>query len=312
MSYRLRGVRRRYARKIRRKAGLRSKLLVQAFAEVPREHYLGPGPWKVLTSRKRGVRLRGNNFGYRLTPTAHPRHIYDDILVGIFPERLLNNGLPSALAGWFDHLDLKQGESVVHIGCGTGYYSAILAHVMGPSGHVTAVEIDDELAPRAKANLSHLSQVEVVHGDGSVFDFSAADAIFVNAGATHVPAGWIEMLRPGARLIFPLISMHQLSLPLLFRLDRDETRQRAATFRSNMVGVMLRVTQCDGKYSVTPISTVGIFPCIGAIDRDADATAAKVLARGGYELVRSLRRDQHEADESCWLHGEEVCLSKRW
>jgi len=194
MSYQLRGIRRRYARKIRRKAGLRSKLLIRAFAEVPQEHYLGLGPWKVLTQR-----------GYRQTPDANPRHLYDDVLVGIFPERLLNNGLPSALAGWFDHLDLKQGESIVHIGCGTRYYSAILAHAVGLNGHVTAVEIDDELAPRAKANLSHLPQVEVVHGDGSAFDFKVADAVFVNAGATHVPTHWIEMLRPGARLVFPLI-----------------------------------------------------------------------------------------------------------
>jgi len=75
MSYPLGGVRRRYARKIWRKAGLRAKLLVRAFAEVPRERYLGPGPWKVLTSRKGGVRRRANNFGYRLTPTAHPRAV---------------------------------------------------------------------------------------------------------------------------------------------------------------------------------------------------------------------------------------------
>ncbi len=312
MSYPLRGVRRRYARKIWRKAGLRSKLLVRAFAEVPRERYLGPGPWKVLTSRKRGVRWRANNFGYRLTATAHPRHIYDDILVGIFPERLLNNGLPSALAGWFDHLDLKRGESVVHIGCGTGYYTAILAHAVGPGGHVTGVEIDDELAPRAKANLSHLPQVEVVHGDGTAFDFSGADAIFVNAGATDVPTRWIRMLRPGARLIFPLISTHDVSLPTNFWLRPLDGRiSRQPGWRGRMAGVMFLVARRDDQLPVIPLSTVGIFPCIGAIDRDADAVAARALAAGGYESVRSLRRDRHDLDQSCWLHSKQVCLSKR-
>ncbi|MGO9607948.1 MAG: hypothetical protein ACLQAT_31865 [Candidatus Binataceae bacterium] len=95
----LAGARRRYARKLRRKAHLRSRLLVRAFAEVPREHFLGPGPWKILDLR-RGARRRIRNHRtprtfldfYRTTPDSRPRHLYDDVLVGIFPERMLNNG----------------------------------------------------------------------------------------------------------------------------------------------------------------------------------------------------------------------------
>ena len=309
-SDKLSGVRIRYARKIRRKAHLRSKFLVRAFAEVPRQHYLGPGPWKVLTSRKRGLRWRANNFGYRLTPNSHPRYIYDDILVGIFPERLLNNGLPSALARWFDNLELKRGKRVIHVGCGTGYYSAILAHVVGPSGHVTAVEIDDELAPRANANLSHLAHVEVVHGDGSVFDFSNADAVFINAGATHVPARWIDSLRVGARLMFSLISTHEVSMPTVFSRINGQIRSRASFWRSRLAGVMLRVWRHESGYEVTPISGVGIFPCVGAIDREADSAVARALAAGGYESIRSLRRDDHARDENCWLHDKGLCLSR--
>ena len=285
-------------------------MLVRAFAEVPREHYLGPGPWKVLTSRKRGLRWRENNFGYRLTPDAHPRHLYDDILVGIFPERLLNNGKPSGLALWFDNLELGRGERVVHIGCGTGYYSAILADVVGPGGHVTAVEIDDELAPRAKDNLAHLAHVEVVHGDGSVFDFSKADAVFVNAGATHVPVRWIDSLRVGARLMFPLISTHNVLMPMLFSSSSGQIRSRAISWRSRLAGVMLRVWRREHGYEVTPVSTVGIFPCVGAIDREADATVAGALTAGGFTSVRSLRRDSHASDENCWLHRKDSCLSR--
>jgi len=75
--------------------------------------------------------------------------------------------------------------------------------------------------------------------------------------------------------------------------------------------VMLLLTQRGGQYAVTPLSTVGIFRCIGAIDRDADTAAARALASGGYESVCGLRRDRHEADEGCWLHGKALCLSKR-
>src|SRR6266403_6136078 len=141
----LNGARRRYARKVRRKAHLRSKLLVRAFAETPRERYLGPPPWKLLTLK-----------GYRVPRKSHPRDLYNDVLVGILPHRFLNNGQPSGLAMWFDAMDLKRNEHAVHIGSGVGYYSAILAHVVGPGGHLKAIEIDDELAPRAKKNLAHL------------------------------------------------------------------------------------------------------------------------------------------------------------
>jgi protein-L-isoaspartate(D-aspartate) O-methyltransferase len=78
-----------------------------------------------------------------------------------------------------------------------------------------------------------------------------------------------------------------------------------------MSGVMFLVARRDDQLPVIPLSTVGIFPCIGAIDRDADAVAAHAFAAGGYESVRSLRRDRHEVDQSCWLHSKEVCLSKR-
>ena len=307
MSNILSRVRKRYARKIRRKAHIRSKTLVRAFAEVPREQYLGPGPWKILSQRPRDY-LRGH--WYRTTRDAHPRHLYDDVLVGIFPDRLLNNGQPSGLAGWFEQLDLERGERVIHVGCGTGYYTAILAHVVGPSGHVTAVEIDGELAARAKANLAHLHHVEVVHGDGSAFDFSSADAVFVNAGATHVPARWIESMRPGARLMLPLITTHLVVLPTNFRRRESEALIRVGTWRARMAGVMLLVRRDNATYPVTPVSTVGIFPCVGAIDRDADATLSRALATGGYHLIQSLRRDAHLADESCWLHRDSACLSK--
>ena len=73
-----------------------------------------------------------------------------DMIVGIAPERRLNNGQPSGHAVWIASAVPNLGDHVVHIGAGTGYYSAILAHVVGGSGRVTAVEIDPQLAPQAR------------------------------------------------------------------------------------------------------------------------------------------------------------------
>jgi protein-L-isoaspartate(D-aspartate) O-methyltransferase len=291
----LNGARRRYARKVRRKAHLRSKLLVRAFAETPREHYLGPPPWKLLTVK-----------GYRVPRKCHPRHIYDDVLVGILPERLLNNGLPSGLAMWFDALNLKRNERVVHVGCGTGYYTAILANVVGPGGHVRAFEIDAELAPRAARNLAHLPQVEVIHGDGSALDPGAVDAIFVNAGANYPVPIWLDAIPLKGRLMFPLISTHKIWHPAVVPW---RTRRDSRSFSFGMGGLMLLVTREPSRLSVQVVSSVGIFPCIGAIERDADKRAAASLERIDYDSISLLRRDLHDQDNSCWLHGDGFCFS---
>lgn len=289
----MKGVRWRYARKLRRKARLNSKLLIRAFAEVPREHYLGAGPWQLVTSK-----------GYRSSRTAHPRALYDDILVGIVPERWLNNGQPSGLAGWLDALELGRNDTVVHIGCGTGYYTAILAHVTGPRGRVRAIEIDRELVPRAKENLRHLPNVEVVEGDGSKIDPGPADAIFVNAGANFPILAWLDALNPGGRLLFPLITTQLATIPMLRHGGRI-----TGSYRFRMGGVMVLVRRENSKFSARAISSVGIFPCIGAIERDADRNVAKAIERGGVQGIRSIRRDAHEPAASCWLHTNGVCVS---
>jgi protein-L-isoaspartate(D-aspartate) O-methyltransferase len=291
-------VRRRYARKLRRKARLRSKRLIRAFAEVPREHYLGPGPWLILTPRK--------GFAYHRTRDAHPRHIYDDVLVGIIPERWLNNGQPSGLARWLDGLDPKPGERVVHVGCGTGYYTAILAHVVGPSGKVTALEIDPELAARARANLAHLANVGVIEVDGSKHDSGPADAILINAGANYPAAVWLDSIRPGGRLVFPLITMHERWMRAVGRNAGSAGDQ----WKAGMAGLMFLATRRDSQFDLSILSSVGIFPCVGAIDRDADRRVAEALDRGGYEELRSLRRDRHDVMAACWLHGDDFCITR--
>ncbi len=291
----LTGARTRYARKIRRKAHLRSKLLVRAFAETPREDYLGPPPWKLITRK-----------GYRVPRKSHPRRLYDDVLVGIIPERLLNNGQPSGLAMWFDALDLKRNERVVHIGCGTGYYTAILASVVGAGGHVRAFEIDAELAPRATRNLAHLRHVEVIQGDGSTLDPGPADAIFVNAGANYPASIWLDSLPVDGRLMFPLISTAKILHPIV---NPWRSRRYPHFYPYGLGGMMMLITREASRLSVRAISSVGIFPCIGAIEREADKRAAAALARTDYDSLSTLRRDSHPQDDSCWLHGDGFCFS---
>jgi len=170
--------------------------LVEALARVPRERFLGPGPWRIMRDASRpGVAA------YRRTPDADPRHLYHNVLVAIDAERQLNNGQPSGNAIWIAAVEVRPGDRVVHIGAGVGYYTAILAELTGSSGSVTAIEIDAALAERARQNLADHPWVTVLCGDGSAIP--EADAIYVNAGCTHPCAEWLAALSDGGRLVLP-------------------------------------------------------------------------------------------------------------
>ena len=195
-------LRRFYAEELRAVANLKSSLLVEALANVPREAFLGEPPWHFSSqapSKDRGYRTTGD-----------VRDLYHDVLVALKPEIHLNNGLPSGIAGCIDRLNLQPGNDVLHIGCGTGYYTAIMASMVGPGGSVLAIEIDPSLAARAKVNLASHSNVAVENSDGTCFAPGPAepenqqphtlqrfDAIFVNAAVTHPSPFWMSSLRDG-------------------------------------------------------------------------------------------------------------------
>ncbi len=274
-------VRQLYAEELRAVANLRSAALVRALATVPRERYLDPGPWQILAPVPPG------RFPYRTTEDADPRHVYHNVLVAIDAKRRLNNGQPGFLAFCLDALDLRSGDHLVHIGCGLGYYTAVAAEVVGRGGRVTAIELDRELAARAATNLGHLSQVGVVAGDGAEYDPGPCDAVFVNAGATHPRAIWLDSLRMGGRMLVPI----------------------TIALGEGSRGGMLKITRSAPGFTARFISEVDIFPCIGGRDPEVNERLAAAFRRRTWGSVRSLRRDAHEPADDCWLHGRDFCLS---
>ena len=268
-----------YADELRWCAKLQSQRLVDAFASVPREAFLGRGPWHILGD---GAFVRG----YEKTSDSDPRHLSHNVLVAIDARRRLNNGHPSFLASLVDQLDIKEGETVYHIGCGTGYYSAIMAEIVGKDGRVVAVEVDKALARRARRNLKAYRQVEVFSADGSTHNPGPVDAILVNAGVTHLSPLWLEILRNKGRLVVPLTL-------------------------KNWLGRILKLTRKKPDWQARFVSHVGIYHCSGARSRSAENRLKKALASGGAEKVRSLRLEGHKRTRDCWLHGRGFCLSRR-
>ena len=270
-----------FAEELRHTAGVQSPAVVRAFATVPREHFCGPGPWRLLSP------MRVTD--YWTTEDADPRHLYHDILVAIDESRRLNNGQPGLWAGLYDQLELAPGNHIVHVGAGAGYYTAILAEVVGTAGHVTAVEIDPGLAEQARHNLAAWPQVTVVTADGFTFrPARPADAIVINAGVSHLSLAWLDSLSlENGRLLVPLTN-------------------------ADWWGAFLLITRLAGagmRYSAKFVSRTGIFSCAGGRDAAAEARLAAALQRAPFTAIQSLRRVPEEPDDTCWLAGDGWWLS---
>ncbi len=264
-----------YARFVAARGGISDSRIEQAFAAVPREPFAGSGPWSVVVP----------GAGYVRTPDDDPAFLYQDTLIALDPARGINIGEPSLHARCLDALGLREGEAVLHVGAGAGYYTAILAHLAGAGGRVHAREIEPDLAARAVRNLAHLPGVEVQARSGIADDLPRVDAVYVNAGLTQPSRAWLDALRPGGRLIFPL--------------------QAQGSF-----GGMLRVErpQAGSSWPARFVSRVSFIPCQGGQDDATGQRLAAAFAGGGWQDVQSLRLDG-APDATCWFAGDGWWLS---
>lgn len=265
-----------YAEELCRINHISSPAIFRAFSTVPRERFVGPGPWMIQTS--------GTEY---FTESADQRNVYQDALIVLDPAKRLNNGQPSLWASHFSLLDVRPGDHILHLGCGTGYYSAILVELAGPQGKVVAVEIDPALAARARIALEPWPQVTAIHSDGAQGPFDSADVIVVSAGATHPLAAWLAALKPNGKLLFPLTSTRGPGTMAYL------TRRSADLFAAMLCG------------------SVFFVDFEGACDPTISDELARALKRDHGAGVRSLRCEAHEKDESCWLHGNGWCFSRR-
>jgi protein-L-isoaspartate(D-aspartate) O-methyltransferase len=274
-----------YAKQILAAGGVANARLQATFGAIRREDFLGPGPWPILRWPR----------DYLLSPDTDPVYLYTNDLVGIVPERRINNGQPSWHAHLIHQASPAAGEHVVHVGTGTGYYTAILAHLAGRSGRVTGIEYDSELAARAKANLAPHPNVEIVEGDGALVSFDEADVIYVNAGCTRPAQNWLDRLADGGRLILPMTS--------------DQGFGASAPERVASAGAVFRIERRGRDYFATWISPVAIFPCAGSRDEVSERALAEAFAKAGWQQVTRLYRDQEIPAERCWLSGPGWCLA---
>lgn len=246
--------------------------LAHAFASVPREDFVGPPPWWLGGSDWPG-------------PSHDPADLYSDCLVVLDRRLGLNNGQPSLHAQCLALLDPHPGHTVVHVGAGTGYYSAILAELVGAQGHVHAYECEPGLAARATPALAPWQQVSLHPRSALEGPLPDCDRLYVSAGVSELPAAWLDALRPEGGLMLPLTG-------------------------AQGGGCMLWARREVSGWAATLFDRVAFVACRGARSELSERSLEAALRTRPLSEVRSLRRDT-PPDDSCWCAGTGWWLSTR-
>ncbi len=262
-----------YARFIVASAGSANERLIAAFSTVPREKFLGKGPWPVFTGS-----------GYLPTISDDPRLLYQDIVIGLLPEKGINNGQPGLHARCIAELAPSPGESVIHVGAGTGYYTAVLAEMVGPTGVVDAYEIEPSLAERARACLEGYKNAHVHAASASQASLPPADIIYVNAGVTRPDDRWIDALKVGGRMAVPL------------------------TPNEGFGGMLMITRVAENVYAAKILCRVAFISCAGNRSDAESAALAKAFEPHSFRPVRSFHRFT-SPDETAWFVGNDWWLS---
>jgi protein-L-isoaspartate(D-aspartate) O-methyltransferase len=263
-----------YARLITANGGLQpGSELEAALAATPREKFVGPPPWKVFTRA-----------GYIDTNDRDPAILYQDVVVSLGVDGSINNGQPTLHTYCISALAIRKGEHIVHIGAGSGYYTAILAQLAGETGALDAYEIHPELAARAEQNLAEFRRVTVHARSGAEPPLPACGVIYVNAGASEPLAIWLDALKPNGRLLFPLAP------------------------GTNVGGMLLVTRQQNGAFAARFLTQAQFIPCVGAQNESESAKLTEAFRNGRWPQVKSLHRDDNP-DDTCWYAGAGWWLS---
>ena len=169
--------------KLLEKKGIQDKGVLAAMGSVPRHWFMDPG-------------LEGYAYQDRAYPIAADQTISQ----------------PYTVAFQTQLLELQKGDSVLEIGTGSGYQTAVLLAFEGVK--VYTIERQQELFKKTALLFKKLKlrPKKVIFGDGykGYSENAPFDTIIVTAGAPEVPKALLEQLVEGGRLVIPLGNKEQI------------------------------------------------------------------------------------------------------
>jgi protein-L-isoaspartate(D-aspartate) O-methyltransferase len=191
---------------------------------------------------------------------------------------------PWMVAAMLEQLDIQPGHRVMEAGAGTGYNAAIMAKVTGDSGHVTTIDVDDDLVAEARENLAAagVKNVDVLLGDGALGHRAGGpyDRIIATVGVYEIPTAWLDQLAPSGRLVAPLRLRGTNARSVIFERHTDRWASRGSALA---VFMPLRGVGDDARH-IVPLTP----------DNDVTLQVHKDQTADGAALEGVLATDRHE------------------
>lgn len=181
---------------------------------------------------------------------------------------------PGVVALMLDQLEARPGERILELGAGTGYNAALLAHLVGETGHVTTIDVDEDLVDGARAHLAAagFTNVEALTRDGAVGHAAGApyDRIIATVGAHGVPHAWLDQLAPDGRLVVPQRIKGSVSRSIAY--EQHDGRWTSISSQMNTF-MPLRRGIADDDRRVIPLSADGTVRLQAPAGQHIDADA---------------------------------------
>ncbi|HEX8091178.1 MAG TPA: protein-L-isoaspartate(D-aspartate) O-methyltransferase [Blastocatellia bacterium] len=180
-----------------RSRGIRDASVLKAMAEIPRHLFVPEA-------------LEGQAYGDHALPIGEMQTISQPYMVARMTELL----------------EVDKDSSVLEIGAGSGYQTAVLSAV---AGRVYSIERISELARRAQTNIrilgSYNATVKAFDGTIGWSDHAPYDAILVAAGGPDIPDPLVAQLATGGRLVIPVGDTEQQTLVRVIKTEGGVIRE---------------------------------------------------------------------------------------
>ena len=164
------------------------------------------------------------------TPTDFEEIYSDQALVTAVQHSMPTSSMsqPSLVSRMLELLTLHSGMNTLEIGTGTGYNAALLVEVLGPNGNICTVDLQDDVARRARGHLEDegYTDVRVFCRDGylGVPEAAPFDRIVATVGCSDLSPHWLAQLSPEGFMLVPLRHGFEHSLVRVTRDPGDDER----------------------------------------------------------------------------------------
>lgn len=166
-----------------------------------------------------------------------PRHLflfsrdkeyaYSDCPLPIGPGSTIS--APHMVADMLELLNPQQGEHILEVGSGSGWNAALLAYLVGDSGFVYSIDIDQNMVDFAKSNMkkTRYKNVEIMQGDGSegYKNGGTYNKIIFTVAIPSVSTSVFSQLKLGGKIVAPIGSGNRQELTV-FTKNRDSTIEK--------------------------------------------------------------------------------------